>query len=128
MNGDDIIKDDGMCNESEVVSVVKTTMLPEIVELRTSIELLRRDVQHLIENSSKDVSINSKDIEAIKVELKTLQHTIYGNGDDGLKTQMSHLNKWVENRVWFERVILGALGVQVVALAVLVIQHILASQ
>ncbi len=57
-----------------------------------------------------------------------LQGEVEGTGDKdnpGLMERMSFIEKWVESRVWFERLIIGLLASEFIALGYIIVKHVL---
>jgi hypothetical protein len=46
--------------------------------------------------------------------VKGLVDTVKGNESSGLLIRTDRIERWIENRVWFERIIIGAVVIQVI--------------
>lgn len=118
-----------VCDEHEVIKIVKATMLPDIHALQNSVELLRKDIQYLLENREKrDREVND-DMGKLRSEIHDIRITLYGNGkQEGLETRLTRINDWMNARIWFERLVIGALVVQILGFLILIGQHVLSAQ
>lgn len=126
-----------MFNEDEVVRIVNNLMIPQISALQTSVELGNRDIKHILElvnNRNRDIDSDINDLKVdltakmleMKNDIQKLKEAIYGNGKQGINSEISQINKWIESRVWLERLLGGAVIVQIIGLAFLFIQNYLA--
>lgn len=104
-----------VCDEAEVVKIVKATMLPDIHELKTEISLLRKDIQHLLEDKSETHRKIDAEILELKEKYESLRVALFGNGkQEGLEVKLSKVLDWMSTRVWFERLIIAAVAAQII--------------
>lgn len=122
-------KDDLMCNEAEVVKIVNNTMLPEILNVKHSVENLEKDIKYVVGSIKKDTDKQGEEIKELKSEIQSLRKTLYGNGEDtGLRGKVELISEWVQSRKRFESIVIGALIVQMIGWMILIAQHVLAEQ
>ena len=124
-------EDNIVCNEDEVVKIVRNTMLPDMADIKTAIELMSKDIQHLLEDRNKEHAKIASDISDLKTEVTKIKVAIFGNGDgeiEGLKPKVTSIEKWIKTRSRLEWIIVTAIITQTVALLIVVTQHILSTQ
>lgn len=63
----------------------------------------------------------------VRNDVKDLRKAIYGNGEQnaGAMGRLKLLEDWKENRIWFERVIIGALVGETIGLVILALHTVL---
>lgn len=103
-----------MVDEGAMVRLINTTMMPTLLELKYAVESLKKDLSHYIEiEGSKITSIISESNNLDK-RLTILEVMLSGFGEDiGLKGEIAEIKKWIEGRVWLERIVVAAFVVQV---------------
>lgn len=116
-----------VCDEAEVIKIVRSTMLPEIFKLQSSIDSLAKDVQHVTIDMKKDDDALKAELLEVKAELSVLKGLLYGNGQPGLKGRIDSMQEWVESRKSFEKLIVGAIVVQLIGFVVIIGQHVLST-
>jgi len=71
-----------------------------------------------IERAAEDLKIKTHPLD----DLLVVKKIMYGNGGVGLIGKVDKLQDWVANQVWFQRVVIGAVVVQVITLLVLLLK------
>lgn len=57
-------------------------------------------------------------------DIKKLKEIILGNGSVGLVGRIDRIERWMENQVWFQRLVIGAIVGQVIVIIVLLLKGI----
>ena len=95
--------------------------------LMSKIDEMTRTINSLAVDSAvikTKVTAMCKDEETLVNQLEQLRTIVFGDGKTapGLDSRLRDVEKWISNRVWFERVIIGILAAEGIGMAFLVIK------
>jgi len=109
-----------MCNEKKIdeLGMQISGLLPQITSLEKVLIVTNKE----IENLNKTANLAAE-------ERKKIREVLYGNGDvsGGLAGRVKQIETWMENQVWFQRLIIALLVAEAVGVIWLGINHVIGS-
>lgn len=111
-----------------LVQLINTTMMPQIFELKALMTELTSNFKHYIELQeirSKEELVKRTSLEFRVTTLETVISGSKDSDDTGLKGKIGQLQEWMKARIWFERLIIAAVVVQIIGLLFLFVQNYL---
>lgn len=89
-----------------------TGTISAIESLRNEIILMRKDFEYLRSDITETKQDSEKKVEDANKMIKDLRITLYGNGNveqPGLVTIVSKIQDWIDDRKFYERMLVGLL-------------------
>ncbi len=80
-------------------------LMPKITALDKTLAVTNTNMTHL-----------TKEVTEIAEENSKMRETVYGNGNPkgGLATRINQVETWIENQVWFQRLVIGVLAAGII--------------
>lgn len=88
-------------------------LIVSVRKLHEEIAVVRAEIGYVKENGKKRDEM-----------IQELDEAIRGNGKEGLNSQVSVIKKWIDNQIWFQRLIIGVVITEVIGLIFLFIHTI----
>jgi hypothetical protein len=94
------------------------------------------DIAPMLVCLDKTITVTNKEIESLvktsdlaAEERKKIRATLYGNGDHegGMVGRMHKAELWIENQVWFQRLLIALLVSEALGIIYIVVNHVLGS-
>ena len=109
-----------MCDEKKIdaLGVKIDELSPLITALDKNLTVTNTNLEHV-----------RKEVTEVTQENALMRKTLYGNGNPtgGLSGRMNKVENWMENQVWFQRLLIALILAEAVTIGYLIVQHIFAS-
>jgi predicted RNase H-like nuclease (RuvC/YqgF family) len=92
-------------------------VVSEVREHTKAIEELEKALECL-ETINSELKVKTQSVD----DIKTIKTVLYGNGGIGLVGKIDKIQDWVAGQVWFQRLLIGSVAAQVIALIFLLLK------
>lgn len=94
-------------------------LIGDVAKQAAEILNIKQDVND-VEDCADQLKTKTQPID----DIKKLRDAVFGNGNPGLVGKIDRINQWMENQVWFQRLVIGAIVGQVIVVIVLLIKGV----
>ena len=109
-----------MCDEKKMAALGTqiSALVPVIATLDKTLTVTNANMVHLTE-----------EVKTITEENQAMRKTVYGNGNPsgGLSGRVKQIESWIENQVWFQRLLIALVVGEAVGIIYIVVNHVLGS-
>ena len=106
--------DESMCEEDKIILVLNKQVLPEMNKIHIQLSIISANLDRFIADQNEQ-----------KKETLGLKKIVYGNGEIGLVSKVNQIEKWISNRVWFERLVVSAVVLETISVIILMVKFVL---
>ena len=102
----------------EVLGAQISNLSPMITSLEKTLLVTNKEIENLY-----------KTVDLATEERKTIRISLYGNGDHegGMAGRIHKMEMWIENQVWFQRLLIALIAGEAVGIIYIVVNHALGS-
>ena len=92
-------------------------VVSEVREHGKAIEELEKALECL-ETINSELKVKTQSVD----DIKTIKTVLYGNGGIGIVGKIDKIQDWVSGQIWFQRLLIGSVVAQVIALIFLLLK------
>ena len=104
-----------MCTEEQIELVLARKITPQLFGITTKLEITVNEMRRLADLISSQRTDSSHEISRVCSDIGKIEETIYGNGKEGLIIKIQRNHEWIQNQIWFQRLVITALVGNVIA-------------
>ena len=92
-------------------------VVSEVREHAKAIDELEKALECL-ETINSELKVKTQSVD----DIKTIKTVLYGNGGIGIVGKIDKIQDWVAGQIWFQRLLIGSVAAQVIALIFLLLK------